>query len=136
MMQLARRVSLVVVLLLLASVGTACAECAWLLLEGQVRKKTALPLADAESFVFKRHAAFPNFEECSSYGKAQAENAARLVTAMSEGKRSAKASGSGGVWEVEEVFTTSSGAKVDLGSVSRSFRCFPDTVDPRGPKAR
>jgi hypothetical protein len=31
MMQLARRASLVVVFLLLASVGTACAECAWVL---------------------------------------------------------------------------------------------------------
>jgi hypothetical protein len=31
MMQLARRASLVVVLLLLASVGTASAECAWVL---------------------------------------------------------------------------------------------------------
>jgi len=31
MMQLARRASLVVALLLLASVGTAAAECAWVL---------------------------------------------------------------------------------------------------------
>jgi hypothetical protein len=31
MMQFARRASLVVVLLLFASVGTACAECAWVL---------------------------------------------------------------------------------------------------------
>jgi len=31
MMQLARRILLVAVLLLLASVGTACAECAWVL---------------------------------------------------------------------------------------------------------
>src|SRR5262245_26756534 len=35
MMQLARRASLVVVLLLLVSIGTACAECAWVLWSGR-----------------------------------------------------------------------------------------------------
>jgi hypothetical protein len=41
MTQLARRASLVAVLLLLASVGTASAACAWVLWAGGVKERAA-----------------------------------------------------------------------------------------------
>jgi hypothetical protein len=55
MMHLARRASLVVVLLLLASVGTASAECAWVLWVGPSEKNSGMRLMVS---------AFPKAEDC------------------------------------------------------------------------
>jgi hypothetical protein len=55
MMQLARRASLIVVGLLLASVGTASAECAWVLWVGPSEKNPEMRIMMS---------AFPKAEDC------------------------------------------------------------------------
>ena len=130
MTRLARRAPLLVALCLLTSAATASAECAWVLWEGRP-KKPVLPLADVDLFSFKRVSAFTTFEACSASAKIQAEGTARVWTGTSEGKSKWMATGSGGVWEVDMVFTASSGREYPLAGVSQSYRCFPETVDLR-----
>jgi hypothetical protein len=95
MMQLARRASLVVVLLLLASVGTASAECAWVL------------------WVYSVTGASP-FDAFTSKGDCEAV-VSRIM------KDDKKAREEGRQEEREHLVNPT---------------CLPDTVDPRGPKAK
>jgi hypothetical protein len=109
MMQLARRAVLVVVVLL-ASLGTATAECAWVLWVGPSEKNSGMRLIVS---------AFPRAEDCH-VTLASTVQAARQKYA-DEGWAS-NPPGSG--WYREPV----------QGQVQ--VKCLPDTIDPRGPKAR
>jgi hypothetical protein len=127
MTQLARGTPLVVVLLLLASVGTASAECAWVLWgratveyppgvmfnTGDVRRQLWSPLA-----------AYESRKECEVAAKDTRSVLASLL----------------------EEYPLRPGARVDVQTGKRSpddrlptptlhVRCLPDTVDPRGPKS-
>ena len=128
------RVSLSLLFLFLFACATsASAECAWVLWEGS-SKKPVLPLAGADQLSFTRLAAFPTFSACSVSAKTRAERTARFWTARSEGKNPKeqwKAEGSEGVWEVDFFITASSGEELRKGAVSKSYRCFPETVDLR-----
>src|SRR5438309_3894040 len=107
MMQLTRTASLLVVLLLLGSVATASAECAWVLWYS--------PNAP-ESWV--REDAFESRATCvrtldrnqRQYGEARVQRASETVL----------------------VIYPTPGVS---GTASR-LDCLPDTVDPRGPKGK
>jgi hypothetical protein len=109
MKQLARSVPLVVVLLL-ASVGTASAECAWVL------------WSKVGSDDWSPHTGFPASELCYSAISAElAQDTARkyvmhdLVTRRHPG----------------EAFYVHAGLQRSI-----HMKCLPDTIDPRGPKGR
>lgn len=110
-MRFARRAPLVVVLLLLASFGTASGECAWVAWNSIVGGGFDMP--------GHRLAAFSQRAECLAYVRARARSIPM-----------AKEAGS-------KVYEAAEGAQVEManGRVSY-FECWPDTIDPRGPKAK
>jgi len=111
MMQLARRASLVAVLLVLTSVGTASAECAWVL------------WLRTDNGAWHVQAAGPTHTACLQMVRHE-------VKELADGDPSAV---------VEKL--VDGGATVTKKFLPQSvkalvfeYRCFPDTVDPRGPK--
>jgi hypothetical protein len=112
MMPLARRASLVVSLLLLTSVGTASAECAWVLWSESLGIPTK---------IISPSGAFATREACMSQAKVAAENMASSQTP----KLTVTKNNEFG-WEVNAMSSP-------LG-YSVLLTCLPDTVDPRGPK--
>lgn len=89
-MLLARRASLVVVLLLLASVGTASAECAWVLW----------------AYAHGGHGPTAWEPLLSKDTRGDCEASQAMLEMMAK----------------------------ELGRLSPKMSCFPDTIDPRGPK--
>jgi hypothetical protein len=121
MTQVARRASLVA-LLLLASVGTASAECAWALwreeeenVRGFYRKEWATPVA---------------YNDRAACVVVIAER----VRNWEQGERS----------PLQEVRPASNGTAAEFvtwttgraGYIISRLHCLPDTIDPRGPKTR
>jgi hypothetical protein len=121
MMQLARRASLVVALLLLASVGTASTECAWVLWsESDTAFRQPGVLGGGTVSIVE---AFETKSACD--GAAARQAAAREADTRADGNYSTVSRR--GTW----VFWESA---IALGSYR--YRCLPDTVDPRGPKGK
>lgn len=111
-MRRARRVSLVVVLFLLASTGTAFAECAWVLWNSW----NGAELPDQAPYVVT---AYPTMKECE----------AELAEEFARQKRDG--------WQVSYVHVrTIVGFKGKGEKMIMHNRCLPDTVDPREPKAK
>jgi hypothetical protein len=106
MMQLARRASLVVVVLVLTSVGTASAECAWVLWQEEYN-----PEGRQGTQSWTLESAFQTRQQCDGL-------AAYLVQ-----HHVAKGA-------------TDYGGNFVSGVNTGSYRyvCIPDTIDPRGPK--
>jgi hypothetical protein len=101
-----QRASLVVVLLLLASVGTASAECAWVLWRGTV--------APGE-LRWTIGEAFPAAADCT--------------TALTFAAESMTSSG------IEVLHVPGTRMATWRDGVGRGYLyCLPDTIDPRGPK--
>jgi hypothetical protein len=115
MLQVTRRASLVVVLLLLASVGTASGECAWVLWSQLM--VSGRSLGDAQ---WEIRTAWNTREDCEKRQK-------------TDGVRHALASGYDYIPDVHVVV-----AKQPDGTISSTtqYFCLPDTIDPRGPKGR
>jgi hypothetical protein len=115
MRQLARRASLVVVLLLLTSVGIASAECAWVLWVNEwFDASLDLPPSDVQAF-----------EARSDCLAAMEQTAQTFKTSM------------GSKAEIGRDTRSGSGSLSVFGKGhSVSIRCLPDTVDPRGPKRK
>ena len=112
MITLARRASLIVVLLLLlASVGTASAECAWVMWLTRDAGGTTQP-----SVIY---ASYATIADC--------------VKVLDHEERAARADSAN---QVARVAPTT----LDIGRLTplrgRSFLCLPDTIDPRGPKSK
>ena len=110
MTQRARRASLVVVLLLLASLGTASAECAWVLWGhmGNIDLGASPP----DGSKWNQFAAFATMAEC-------------------EHSRETAQEGNAGVLR---LFDPATAAKLKIPDFL--YRCLPDTIDPRGPKGK
>ncbi len=107
MMQLARRASLVVVLLLLASVGVASAECAW------------VPWQTIE--------VVDRFETRAGREVAIVLNAGFAPMRAFESKRDCD----NAVSTREEPWPQ---LPLVIGERRAAHICFPETMDPRGPK--
>ena len=97
MKRLVRRASLVVVLLLLASIGTASAECAWVLWQRDITENP--------DGVWVPREGFKNVAECKAL-ESKADHRYNPQTRTME--------------------------PIPGGHTI----CLPDTIDPRGPKAR
>ena len=101
MIQFTRRASLVVMLLLLASVGTASAECAW-----------ALWTYDGKTWQVK--APFETYKDCEADINGHREEWTRADAKPERLHWDKKA------WRMQGV----------------DYPCWPDTIDPRGPKGK
>jgi hypothetical protein len=114
MMQLARRAALAVVLLLLASVGTASAECAWVLWTYNWSTTSV-----RVGWVLNQ--AYPSRAECMTG-----------ITRMKERDKESEAANPG----LERRYSGDDGWLRDPKTKFAdgwSYRCLPDTIDPRGP---
>ena len=102
----ARRALLLIAFCLLTSTATAYAECAWVLW-GAV----SLPNAPGQ---FSRYAAYESRDQCFHAAKSRVGDGHETVVVRHENG-----------WT--EAFKS--------GTVSE-YQCWPDTVDPRGPKGK
>lgn len=119
MMRLARRASLVVALLLLASVGTASADCAW------IRWTNHWDDAGRERWVIGQARA----SQAECVGDVERARAFDKNTADRAEARKSK-------WTV--MLRDDGGTTIDPSGKTSGWRyiCLPDTIDPRGPKAK
>jgi hypothetical protein len=116
MMQLARGASLVVVLLLAASVGTASAECAWVLWKYQDMAYTAhrSPVEAIDSF----------------------DTRAACVRAITAAEAKFRTDRWDYISRSNETTLYARSGPLGQNREEASVRCLPDTVDPRGSKIR
>jgi hypothetical protein len=129
---LIRRASLVV-LLLLASVGTASAECAWVLWS---ETEVWSPGRELGQGLKTPRAPFENTAECDK----ELMNRWRILQKHSgedkiypDGRRVEVVSGEhAGRAYVETRLTNADGHLVQ--TTTSAYQCWPDTIDPRGPK--
>jgi hypothetical protein len=101
-----RRASAIAVLCVLASAATAYAECAWVLWGG-VSTSNLPP-------VLSRHAAYERRDQCFREARSLVGDG-HDTTVLKNG------------YGWTEVF--------ESGTIAE-YQCWPDTVDPRGPKGR
>jgi len=108
-----RRASLLVAFSLLTSAATAHAECAWVLWKAITTPK--LPPQDPYAVT-----AYPTMQECET----------ALAKEFARQKREG--------WDVHYVQVRTVLAFKGKGEniASTHYHCLPDTVDPRGPKAK
>jgi len=107
-----------IVALLLASLGTASAECAWVLWTREIAVSASF--IDEKAWQILR--AIPTYDACES---AQAKTIKNIEASYAR-RDGARASVLG-----DNVIVSAPGM-----SLTHYFRCLPDTIDPRGPKAR
>ena len=116
-MLLTRRVPLAVVLLL-ASVGTASAECAWLMwIEGTGT------LGDKTEKVWEVYDTTNTQEDCKARLPAASE---AMAMALREGGDETRVLPGGTIRRMRK----------DGAEIFYLFQCLPDTIDPRGPKGK
>jgi len=107
----ARRATLLVALYLLASAATAYAECAWVLWSNILDTRSGAETHDV-------HSALPTRQEC--------DVAVRAAAAVLRTKG----------YDVSGGFPGSYEALGTKGTRTWRYYCLPDTIDPRGPKAK
>jgi len=119
---------LLAALCVLLTAGPASAECAWVLwMKTELVNVTA---GKIESDGWQIESAVPTYAACTTSARRRAERTAE----PSEGPN-VKGTGLneliGGGFRVSKQYRSPEHA-----SASVEFRCFPDTVDPRGPKGK
>jgi hypothetical protein len=117
MIRLARRA--LVVVLLPAAVGTASAEAAWALWKGSVVSERG------EAPDWRRVAAFNSEAEC----RASALREARFLYDGESRRRDSRSRGLEIAGSVVDI-------PIEFDMMTVSFECYPDTIDPRGPKGK
>ena len=130
MKQLARRASLVAVLLLLTAVGAASAECAWVLWEASHTFSQEQPESPASDWKWSANLGFQSRADCMEkrgqiiavWSKDAGTHGGRDLTVTSSVMGERKSS----------IIRDASGAVLHM---TQQVICLPDTVDPRGPKA-
>jgi hypothetical protein len=115
--------SLIVLVLLLASVGTASAECAWVLWKREV----LLGNADAVERPWEPPQAVPDHGACEA---AETEVLKNIARSRAQGGDWISTGVTGNL--VITLYRDPEGKLVM--TESQEFRCLPDTIDPRGPK--
>ena len=131
MTQLARKAS-PVVMLLLASVSTASAECAWVL--WQQSKHVNMPDAPViQDYPHVLRGAFETHPKCMTAAQKEAEDQARVWSAAKVGRTEASEVTTGG-WRYTLAFDAAD--KKPTSVISETYVCLPDTIDPRGPKGK
>ena len=118
-MRLARRTALLVALYLLTSAGTAHAECAWVMW-GQIDESHA---GARRTVWWDPESAYPSDERC----KLALQEKFRAFPKIDTPEMSQEVIGN--------VFFMRSGSGSNAVTRTTIYRCLPDTVDPRGPKA-
>ena len=117
MMPLARRASLVVSLLLLTSVGTASAECAWVLWESiHHDNRSTVVRSDEGRGRVRKTAGLHRGSEAIVPGVGCSPDTATTL--------------------VENPGRSWFRKRPDGGDIILQNRCLPDTIDPRGPKGK
>ena len=123
-----RRASLLVALLLVASVGTASAECAWVLWEQSMhwrapgeRDKPGVQTSEPSVL-----SGFQSHTACIDASQKKAEEQKSIMSAAGAGTANAFSLDEGG-WRFSMKFTHGA-------AMTTTYRCLPDTIDPRGPK--
>jgi hypothetical protein len=113
-MRLARRASLVVVLLVLASVGIAWAECAWVLWRYEVITLATSP-------------GIPSSATWAIDDTADTQASCDGLLAKAVAKSATEP-------DVQKVFPA--GVIYQRNNIvrARNYTCLPDNIDPRGPK--
>ena len=128
MMRLGRRASLLVAFSLLTSAATAYAECAWVLWE-QTTTWKASP-KNVEETQWAPVTAASEQPGCESSKANRIRETARKISSARRPKDTIMPIDDDSVmWSWEEADGTK-------GAQFFRFLCFPDTVDPRGPKGK
>ena len=110
MMRLGRRASLLIALSLLASAATAYAECAWVLWDGQLSN------VPGHDMLWSINGTYSTAKDCNG-------DLATLLVVKKKGG--------------DEVSDLQAGTALYRRGETRGYlHCLPDTVDPRGPKAK
>ena len=125
MMRLARRTTLLVAFYLLTSAATAFADCAWVLWSNYQTIKEVTPKPDGlldfitdRSTQWTLETSFPSYRDCiwkrdEMYKKLWRRSPGRTLDEIIAGGRSP-----------------------NIGDELWIPECFPDTIDPRGPKGK
>ena len=144
MMRLGRRATPLVALSLLASAATAYAECAWVLWAITDTESADLKRDHPEGYGSVPAEFYDSRAACETAAQTQREKAystdvrmwdAANARALNDAKspfvhRPERAP----MGHVVRMYEKSTGKAVDW--TAHAWRCFPDTVDPRGPKGK
>jgi hypothetical protein len=122
MMRLARRASLIVAFFLLTSAATASAECAWV----RWQKERHKGRAETWTTEMKGESFFETREACEQKRTSGLEAELRR---WNDADYQAFVSTIG-------VAVSRKGSSADDYLFIVDYQCFPDTVDPRGPKGK
>ena len=140
MMRLARRATLLVALCLLTSAAPALAECAWVMWVITDTDNADLKQRHSDVYGMKVGEFYDTRAACETAAKSLREKVykddVRMMQALDDGKAPLlhQVEERGEYGHVTSMVERNTGKRV--GWTARVWRCFPDTVDPRGPKGK
>lgn len=126
---MARYIGTLLLAALVLWAGEARGACAWVLWE-QITLVNFEGKPAIEKGKWTIFAALPTYAECNDAARKRAERHAKPPAEAVNVKDVQMHELIGGGYSVDTALK-----KPEHASSSREFRCFPDTIDPRGPKA-